>query len=278
MRRLLYISFAITIFMAVVSCGPTRHAIHVEMRHPSKSGMELAGKIVSVLYAATGETDADMYNETMASSFASTLEKDYGTGDGSIGTYKVDAATSDYANKDSLMRMLVKTGADLVILFGPISIQPNVSGSIPLKVNLYCYDGMNKEDRVYIFSGSTVLSSLHKDSIDTEASHAGKVLAQSFISQWKHEQYSIAYYDGQKWYEALALAEQYDWKSAMDIWISLLDSNDILKRASAEYNIAVACFMLGDMELADLWLEKSKADNDMPTLTDALRKRIDARK
>jgi hypothetical protein len=72
--------------------------------------------------------------------------------------------------------------------------------------------------------------------------------------------------------------EEYDWLGAMEIWLSLLDTNDLLKRACAEYNIAVACYMLGDFELADEWLEKSKADNNMPTLTDAMSKRIKARK
>ena len=35
-----------------------------------------------------------------------------------------------------------------------------------------------------------------------------------------------------------------------------------------------ACYLLGDFELAEEWLKKSKADNDMPTLTDAMTKRI----
>ena len=73
-------------------------------------------------------------------------------------------------------------------------------------------------------------------------------------------------------------AEQYDWKGAMDIWIELLSSNDMMKRASAEYNIAVACYMLGDLDLASEWLDRSDADNKLPTLSDALRKRIEARK
>ena len=278
MHRLLTISIAIVFIMSAVSCGPTRHAIQVEMRHPSKSGLELGGKIVSVLYSATGVADADLYNEKMADSFAKALENDYGTGDGSVLLHKVEDPRGNYAQRDSLMKMLIKTGSDFVILFGPITIEHRESGAIPLKVNLYCYDGMNKEDRVFAFTGTTVLSSLHSETIADEASHAGKILSQTFISQWKHEQYSITYYDSQRWYEALARAEQYDWKGAMYIWISLLDSKDILKRASAEYNIAVACYMLGDMELAHLWLEKSKADNDMPTLTDALSKRIDARR
>ena len=48
MKKLLSI---LSLAILLVSCGPSRHAIPVEMRHPSKSGIELAGKIVSVVYA-----------------------------------------------------------------------------------------------------------------------------------------------------------------------------------------------------------------------------------
>ena len=51
----------------------------------------------------------------------------------------------------------------------------------------------------------------------------------------------------------------------------------MMKKATAEYNIAVACYMLGDFDLATQWLDRSDADNMMPTLSDALRKRINSR-
>lgn len=63
----------------------------------------------------------------------------------------------------------------------------------------------------------------------------------------------------------------------MDIWMTFLDTNDPLKRSSAEYNIAVACYMLGDYALAKEWLELSDNDNRLP-LSDALHKRIDSRR
>ena len=274
MKRIFYIFISLLI---VISCGPSRHAVHVEMRHPSKSGLELGGKIVSVIYADTGNSQSDLFTENMADAFAEALEKDYGTGKGSFAVHTVDARKGDYSQKDSLFRLLMSTGSDLVFLFGPVDIDAKIKGASPVKVSLYSYDGMDKEDKVRLYTGTTVLTSLENASIASEAAEAGRKVADSFVSKWKHEQYSIAYFDSQKWYEALALAEEYDWKGAMDIWFSILDSNDILKRACAEYNIAVACFMLGDMNLADEWLKKSKADNDMPTLTDALRKRIDAR-
>ena len=72
-------------------------------------------------------------------------------------------------------------------------------------------------------------------------------------------------------------AEQYDWKGAMDIWLEFLSTKDMMKKASAEYNIAVACYMLGEFDLALEWLDRSDADNKLPTLSDGLRKRIEAR-
>ena len=86
----------------------------------------------------------------------------------------------------------------------------------------------------------------------------------------------MTYYDNERWYKALDKAEAYDWKGAMDSWIGLLDTGDRLKRSCAEYNIAVACYMLGDYALASEWLDRSDKDNKLP-LSDALRKRIETR-
>jgi hypothetical protein len=64
----------------------------------------------------------------------------------------------------------------------------------------------------------------------------------------------------------------------MDQWFKLLDSYDLMKRACAEYNIAVACYMLGDYALAEQWLDRSDADNKLPNMSDSFRKRLDSRK
>ena len=62
----------------------------------------------------------------------------------------------------------------------------------------------------------------------------------------------------------------------MKVWISLLDTNNPMKRSCAEYNIATACFLMGDNELALKWLNSS--DEDYPiSLSKTLRKRIQTR-
>ncbi len=301
----------LAILALAVSCGPSKHAVQIEMRHPSKAGVDLAGKTVSVVYLENDNVTATDFNESMADGFAYTLEEDYGTGSGSIGIYRMrQTEGANYASKDSLFNILMDTGSDVVFLFDTVKFgnmtvgapskvalpsSPDSSyinsSSIPFTMKLYCYDAMNKDEKVQTFGGTTlarpsVYSNGQDDStaatrkawaaLGAEGWEAGLEVAESFKSQWKHEQYSIVYYDIEKWYDGLAKAEQYDWKGAMDIWISLLDTPDLMKRSCAAFNISVACYMLGDYQLATEWLDRSDEDNKLP-LSDAMRKRINAR-
>lgn len=269
MKRLLTIS---ALAFLLVSCGPSRHAIPVEMLHPSRSGIELTGKLMSVVYAETG---SDQIRKEMAESFANALEQGYG--EGTVGFYNVKGTTEEYAVRDSMVNLLMTTGSDVVFLFDSKAGDMTTAGVL-VNVAIYCYDAMNKEDKVQSFSGTKVLAASSAKELREEVAKAGKLVAEPFEAQWKLEQYSIAYYDSSKWYEGLLKAEQYDWKGAMEIWLGLLNTNDMMKRAVAEYNISVSCYMLGDLDLALEWLDRSDADNKLPTLSDALRKRIEARK
>ena len=295
----------------VASCAPLKHAVHVEMRHPSKSGVDLAGKDISVVFLETGNTTANAFSEGMADGFAYTLEQDYGTGEGSVGIYRMPMSSGgNYASKDSLFNILMDTGADVVFLFDTVRLGTIVIGgatrvaspqsadssyisrsTMPYTMKLFCFDGMDQKEQVKTFGGTSVarpdiysdgkkssgelMKKAMKD-IDKEGWNAGVLVAESFKSQWKHEQYSIVYYETERWYNALLRAEQYDWKGAMDIWLELLDSRDIMKRSCAEFNISVACYMLGDYRLASQWLDRSDEDNKLP-ISDAMRKRINQR-
>ena len=95
-------------------------------------------------------------------------------------------------------------------------------------------------------------------------------------SEWKREQYSLYYFEGDAWYMALEKAEAFDWKAAMDIWMGQMESSNVLKRASAAYNLATACYMLGDYKLASEWLDQADKEADLIT-SEGLRKRIDSK-
>lgn len=274
MKRLYTLLFLCVLLVS--ACGPSRHALHVEMRYPSKSGIELWGKTISAVYLTDGSQTGDTFNASMANGFAAALEKDYGTGEGSVGVYSLQDNGGVYSQKDTLINLLMDTDCDAVFLFDKVGMQNVGENTIKFNIKLYCFDAMNKDEKVFSFVGNTIVN-ISAEEIAKEAAMTGEVIAETFKSQWKHEQYSIIYYETEKWYNALMKAQNYDWIGAMDIWMGLLSANDHYKRSCAEYNIAVACYMLGDYALATEWLDRSDQDNLLP-VSDALRKRINARK
>lgn len=296
---------------AAVSCGPSRHVVQVEMRYPSKAGIDLAGKNVSVVYLENKDKAASEFNSYMADGFAYALEEEYGTGEGSVAIFRMPRTDgSNYADKDTLFNLLMDTGSDVVFLIDTVKLGTmKVDGTtrvaaaasrdssyisvahMPFTMKMYSFDAMDKTATVRNYGGSSEAQPIvysdgndsssqqyakARASLPSAAWDVGKEISESFKSQWKHEQYTLTYFDSEKWYLALDRAEAYDWKGAMDIWMELLKTNDLMKRSCAEYNIAVACYMLGDYGLASEWLDLSDEDNLLP-LSDALRKRIKAR-
>lgn len=302
----------ITLAVMCVACGPSRHAIHVEMRHPSKSGIEFSGKTVSVVHLENDNIMNNNLSEGIADGLAYALEQDYGTGEGSVGIYRMRVVPGgNYSSRDTLVNLLMDTGSDVIFLVDTLSVglmtmggassvaapsSPDSSyistGNIPFKMKLYCFDAMNKDEKVYDYSGSSVaVPFAYSDGRQTENTireravaslselgfEVGTTISASFKSQWKYEQYSVVYFDSPRWFTAMEYADRYYWKDAMNIWMELLDTNDMLKRSCAAYNLALASYMLGDYELASMWLDRSDIDNKLP-LSDVLRKRIDERK
>lgn len=301
------------LILLLAACGPSRHAIHVEMRYPSKSGIDFTGKNVSVVYLENDNESATSLAEGIASGLAYSMEADLGAEQGAVGTYMMRVVPGgNYSSRDTLMNLLLDTGSDVVFLIDTISTglmtiggatsvatssSPDSSyistGQLPFTMKLYCFDAMNKEEKVYSYSGSSVaVPFAYSDgrqsaavirekalrSLPEVGFEAGLNVATTFRTQWKHEQYSVVYFDSStQWYKAMELADQYYWKEAMDIWLLLLDTNDLLRRSCASYNLAVASYMLGDYDLASEWLDLSDADNKLP-LSDGLRKRIEARR
>ena len=265
MNRIPYIFAVLLGTLLLYACGPSRYMLDLEMRQVSRAGVDLTGKNVTIVYGQDGETSKhDQILESMAKGMALSLKERY---QDSMGEVKASAlrGASDYANRDSLLNLLVRTGADLVFLLDKVTVQSSTVSFI-----LKCYDGMNQEDKVQLFSGNCVLDS-------TQGLEAGKEIASAFEPQWKHEQYSLYYFDSAVWYDAIIKAESFDWKGAMDIWLNQLKTNNVLKRSCASYNIATACYMLGDYDLAAKWLDSSENDADL-VVSEGLRKRINARK
>ena len=303
-RSLLSAIAALSALVALQSCDPQAFSMNVEMRYPSSSGMSIDGKSVAVVYLNEDSAKDSVFNECLANGFASAIEKNYFNGAEAVNLYKMPKVVGGvYSNADTLINLIVDTGCDIVFLFdapefGNVQIKEqktSTSGtyypvSVPVAIKLYGFDSLSGSDTVRVWTGTRMLSANMEASlgrqaaadslwnrIGSSAENLGEVSARTFAPVWKEETYSFIYYESpEAWLKAAQYASDYKWNEAMKVWISLLDTNNTMKRSCAEYNIATACFLMGDNELALKWLNSS--DEDYPiSLSKALRKRIQAR-
>lgn len=303
-RSLLSAIAALSALVALQSCDPQAFSMNVEMRYPSSSGMSIDGKSVAVVYLNEDSAKDSVFNECLANGFASAIEKNYFNGAEAVNLYKMPKVVGGvYSNADTLINLIVDTGCDIVFLFDAPEFRnvqikeqkTSTSGtyypvSVPVAIKLYGFDSLSGSDTVRVWTGTRMLSANMEASlgrqaaadslwnrIGSSAENLGEVSARTFAPVWKEETYTFIYYESpEAWLAAAQYASDYKWNEAMKVWISLLDTNNPMKRSCAEYNIATACFLMGDNELALKWLNSS--DEDYPiSLSKALRKRIQAR-
>ena len=295
--------------LALAACSPQTLTLNVDMRHPSKSGIDLSRKTMSVVYMDDGAADT-AFSNGVASSLARSLEEDYFAGHEAVGVYKIPA---DSVSLDLMHRLVIDTGDDVVFLIGPpafgeVALSDNVArkdsksvdsayvtqAQIPYSAKLFVYDSMDKDDRMQMFRGSSILRTpvynngvtakeyLKELALKNKAEGAdlvGKQISNRFVPTWKTEGYSLYYFEGwdEDWVNAVYLAYDMNWKRAADLWMKKVNDNSYTKRACACYNTALAFYMMGDLNLATKWLDRAD-QYGTPSLSPGLRKRIEARK
>ncbi len=293
------------------SCDPQAFTMNIEMRQKSTSGLDLGRKTMAVVYLESPSGVDSVFNASVANGFAEALERDYFAGNTEVGVFRMPKREkADYSSKDTLVNLVMDTGSDVVFLFdtpkfGQVSLSPRESSGIaaadssqlvyasfPYSINLYVYDSMDKADTVRVFSGSStarqpiVTGAAVPDrellgkvwgQVESQGFKTGEFSSRKFMSVWKEEPFTFIYYDTPSaWNDGAQAAYEYRWKDAIDSWMKLLDTTNMSKRSCAEFNIAQACYLLGDYDLASKWLDAS--DRDMPiSLTKTVRQRIKAK-
>ena len=165
-----FISTTLSLAAAVVvsiltSCAPQAFSLNVEMRHPSKAGIDLTGKSIAVVCLEDNAGKDSVFNSYLVSGFASALEREYFSGEKAVNVYSMKKNPSgNYGTADSLVNIVMSTGDDVVFLFdapdfGNVSVSEKeyspadtavyYNASVPLTLTLYAYDSMGKVDTVY---------------------------------------------------------------------------------------------------------------------------------
>ncbi len=305
--------FALLLILAMIisSCVPRVFYMNLDIRKPSPSGMDIAGKSIAVVYLNDKTAKDTVFNKSIALGFKSSLEKDYFNGKAGIDLWSLDRPQNGkQISIDTLRSLVMKTGKDVIFLFDvtpdkdPHSISlclrhdsgkekadsaDVLSATFSANLKLYAYDSMGKDTlRTYSEKGMLIMQNIYaskKESMDKIKENiwskvpetgiqTGKEASKIFSSKWKTEDFMFIYYDSpEDWENGIEAAYKFRWKESMSYWMNLLNTDNMEKRSSAEYNIANICYILGDYKLALKWLDMS--DKDFHLLySDNLRFRI----
>lgn len=302
------IAAAFTAAFLCMACSPATFNITLDMRAPSKTGLSLGGKNISVSYLAGAGKRDSLFASGIAEGFAGAIEEDYFGGNEVIDIYKVSREpVADYSRKDAMIGLLVEQGSDAAFLFevlsmGDISVssaQKTASpasadsshyavASAPFAIRLYVYDAMNPADTVLIYNASSraeatvrtngressaVLHAKAEKAMADAGETIGRRSADIFLSTWEKTDFPIYYFESDEWFSAAKYASEYKWTEAMDKWISMLGTKNLLKKACLEYNLAAVNCILGYKDIALQWLDRSDSDYGLPE-SPALRRRI----
>lgn len=308
MKLLLSILSIFSILM-VLSCGPSRYSMAIEMRQPSNFGYDLTGKSVSVVYLQGGDDFSSEFSKSIADSFAASIEGDYQLPVGGISVYSMrnDKIDDNRFSFKEMVSLLVETNSDFLVVMDTLRFGASRFGvatpykssdpdslykktvQMNMSMDYYVLDGMDETEVVQkrhlnkFLETFAVASSLeeephfdqYKRNFLPLAQPYSEHIANVFKSNWKMESISIMSYSSEEWVKAATFFYEYKWKEAIEVWMGFLSSSNPLKRSCAEFNIAVSCYMSGDYKLAKDWLLQSDNENKL-TLSDGLHKRIDA--
>ena len=263
MKRLLY---ALTFLL--VACSPKTYSLLLETRNASVSGVDMGGKSIAFVYLETDSQKDTTFSNFFSDGFVKGLSTDFSN----VPIFSVkDSEGAQYSSKDSLISLVLKTEADVVMLLDKPEFISDEQGESARTV-MYVYDSMGKTDSVESFSNSVKLSGT-EDMLYSDAQFSGFNWASQFIPRWTSEQCSFISLNTESWVTALYYAENFQWKQAIDIWIEKASSSSVSTRAYAAYDIALAEYIIGDYKLSLEWLNYSDSCEPL-LLGQGLRKRL----
>lgn len=270
------------------ACGPMINILEVDVRLPATRPLNLAGREMAVFiprYDSVSLTDSVLLNR-FAQALADGLSVQARLSAGSVPVFTHYTGTVAFGTLDQpdyVHRLALETETDLVFMVDSVTIDSFQLNELslllaPIQAVVRVYDAEKVRFTQYIPIRDTAAWDLGDYANQEEvtipksafvdlqraAVFIGERTARSFMDQWESQDRVIFVYDKFKWNVAYDYALGFEWDKAMEIWMQLTKSNNTKEAACAAFNMAVACEMQGNFELAEKWLALSQKTYDLP--------------
>lgn len=287
----------LAVLLMLSACGPLINILEVDVRLPATRPLNVLGREMSVFtpkYDSVSITDSVLLQK-FAQSLAETLASEAYLSPGSVPVfshYTGSEALGTLEQPDYVHRLALETGTNLVFMVDSVEIGGFLTREVtrveddyklqylmaPFTSVVRVFDAEKVQFIKYIPLRDTVAwevwvpsetetvsipSSAFKD-LQRASEYFAQELAGSFMDQWETQDRVIFVYDKRAWNLAYNHALAFAWDEAMKIWMELVKGTNAKEVACAAFNMALACEMQGNFELAQKWLDLSQKTFDLP--------------
>jgi len=286
----------LTVLFAV-SCSPVLMDIAVDVKEPSAFNVDLKGCPPSVVFISGRDAFDSLLTSRMAVGIAESIENGFSLEEGAVPVYSYFHDEVNVSNPDDVAFLLTTSGSDRVIVLDSL-VRDEFSVSYPegkvlhdtglytstvvnqsfrLGFKMFCMDSLNfgtsSVEASSVVSDDMVWTILADNPVEKEKavsravssapktySDMGREIGSMFFPQWTEQKRMIVVYEGTNdWYSAYSHAKSFHWEEAMKLWMRLVSSPNPEKVSYAAYNLAVACELQEQYDLALEWLELARS-------------------
>lgn len=282
--------------LTMVSCSPVVYEIAVDVRKPSEFNIDLKGCPPSIVCICSRNGMDSLLTSKMALGIAEQLEKEMSLEEGIVPVYSYFTDELDVSNPDDVAFLLTTAGSDRVIVLDSLQTgefkvshpegkkiygaeilsETKVQQPFRIGFKMFCLDSLNygtsPREVSSVVSDNLNWSLLTSGPVDDVKAISravssapktygdmGSEIAAMFFPQWEEQSRMIIAYDDSYWYNAYQNAKSFKWDLAMKTWMKLVSGTSPKKVAYAAFNLAVACELQEQYDLALEWLELARS-------------------
>jgi len=278
----------ISVSLLLSACGPYLTYLSVDVKQPSKMQINFERPFSVIAETSDNVTDSTFLSN-IGIGIAENLEKENQLEEHQIQVFSVKDTNVDLDNRNDLIYLSSQSNSELMLLldnyksygfsvyqkevdtYNAVENQIETTVLMPYKSRIRIYDVV-KDTMVYqearldtlawtIF-GQTKIDKIKalqliQSKIPVVCKNVGAKVIKNIVPKWKTETRYLYYYNKGLWYDAKSYAYKFQWGKAMDIWMKYAESKDIIEASCASYNMALACEMTQQYDIAIEWLDLS---------------------
>ena len=280
--------------LALASCAmPQAMIFNVDVLQPKEFTLNIEDEHIAIVTTYKDAQEDSTVSAIMALGAARFLETANALEEGEVGAYTIPQAEySGTSDKEYLEQLMMATGSGTLVIikdisFGKTMISKGYSGydgsfasaEMRTVANMDVYDAI-ADTTLYsaLISDTTVfkipiefsfsdqaINSFLEENDSLIVSSIGAKMARHISSTWIQEEWMlIDYPEETTWHNAYKNAMDFKWEEAIKTWMTYTENSVNEKAGYAAFNIAVACQMLGETDLAISWLTYGRRKYDFP--------------